>query len=643
MKSKITIILILYIINFSFQNQIFTTNNTNTTKNKTQEKKCECNYEKIHNTSNSKEAICTYVSECCKGEYFNILSLNYCYINKSIISLIIVISILLLCFYFLSSTGNEYLANALGIISEKMQISQNLAGVTFLALGNQAPDVAVAFVAGEGSADGLAISFSSLLGSGSIVISLVLSSVIILGNGVSTSKGNYLRDLGFYLGSLIIIIIFVMTIIIHLWMAICIFGIYIIYVVICIIMDVKGKKNEEENINNNKNNSINKEFEVKLINERTESVDLITSLLDDDINKINSINSDSITEKETEENVSNENKENEDKNDENRKTRLSLGSFNLYDHIDKSYYKKKKVDFEGTRISVKYNQYSDFRYSSVRNYINMHESTPLEEKTMFGRIFYYAIDLPFNFVRDVTIPAFELKKWNKTMFSVIPFGLSIFITLAFQLYELYSKHPYIMLIYYLCIFILCFIFYSITYRGKLPKWEWLLLAFAFIISIIWIWAVTNILVNMVEAIQMLLPIQIPQVFLTMTILALGNSLPDFIVNCSLASNNYAEMAMAGSIGAPVFGLTFGFGISLLKRIILNGKGLELNLRDPKDTQTQYIIFSACSNIILTVVFLLFIGFIQNFKLKKFVGYIGYVIYSCYFIALIYLSFIYKNK
>ena len=640
MKSKITIILILSIINFSFQNQIFTTNNTNTTKNKTQEKKCECNYEKIHNTSNSKEAICTYVSECCKGEYFNILSLNYCYINISIISLIIVISILLLCFYFLSSTGNDYLANALGIISEKMQISQNLAGVTFLALGNQAPDVAVAFVAGEGSADGLAISFSSLLGSGSIVISLVLSSVIILGNGVSTSKGNYLRDLGFYLGSLIIIIIFGMTRIIHLWMAICIFGIYIIYVVICIIMDVKGKKNEEENI---QNNSTNKEYEVKLINERSESVDLITSLLDDDINKINSINSDSITEKETEENVSNENKENDDKNDENRKTRLSLGSFNLYDHIDKSYYKKKKVDFEGTRISVKYNQYSDFRYSSVRNYINTYESTSLEEKTIFGKIFYYGIDLPFNFVRDVTIPAFELKKWNKKMFSAIPFGLSIFITIAFQLYELYIKHPFIMLIYYLCVFILCIIFYSISYRGKLPKWEWLLLAFAFIISIIWIWAVTNILVNMVEAIQMLLPVQIPQVFLTMTILALGNSLPDFIVNCSLASNNYAEMALAGSIGAPVFGLTFGFGISLLKRIILNGKGLELNLRDPKDTQTQYIIFSACSNIILTVVFLLVIGFIQNFKLKKFVGFIGYFIYTCYFVVLIYFSFIYKNK
>ena len=598
-----------------------------------EEKKCECEYEKIHNTSNSKSITCEYVRKCCNGEYFNILSLNYCYINFTPVTLPIVILILLICFYFLSSTGNEYLANSLGIISEKMKISQNLAGVTFLALGNQAPDVAVAFVAGEGSEGGVAISFSSLLGSGSIVISLVLSTVIILGNGVSTSKGNYLRDLLFYLGSLIIILIFGMTRIIRLWMAICIFGIYIVYVIICIFMDVEGKKNEEEN---NISEVVNKDFQVKLFNERSQSIDLITSLISEEPNIDNIKNS---FESETPNKVG----INDNENEENRESTTSKSGFDLYEHVDKGYFAKKNVEPEGRRSSIRVNQYSDFRFSAIRNYIKMHDSTPFEEKSQFGKIFFYIIDLPFNFIRDVTIPAFELKKWNKKMFSAIPFGLSIFFTVAFKLYFLYAKYPLAIAIYYICILILCLIFYSISYKGKLPKWEWLLLAFAFLISIIWIWAVTNILVNMVEAIQMLLPIEIPEVFLTMTILALGNSLPDFIVNCSLASNNYAEMALAGSIGAPVFGLTFGFGVSLLKRIILNGgKGLELNLRDPKDTQTQYIIFSACSNIILTVIFFIIIGFIQQFKLKKFVGYIGYSIYTCYFIALIYFSFIYKK-
>ena len=600
---------------------------SNGTSNETKEgKKCECEYEKIHNTSNSKSITCEYVRKCCNGEYFNILSLNYCYINFTPVTLPIVILILLICFYFLSSTGNEYLANSLGIISEKMKISQNLAGVTFLALGNQAPDVAVAFVAGEGSEGGVAISFSSLLGSGSIVISLVLSTVIILGNGVSTSKGNYLRDLLFYLGSLIIILIFGMTRIIRLWMAICIFGIYIVYVIICIFMDVEGKKNEEEN---NISEVVNKDFQVKLFNERSQSIDLITSLISEEPN-IDNIKSNLVG-------------INDNENEENRESITSKGGFDLYEHVDKGYFAKKNIEPEGRRSSIRFNQYSDFRFSAIRNYIKMHDSTPFEEKSQFGKIFFYIIDLPFNFIRDITIPAFELKKWNKKMFSAIPFGLSIFFTVAFKLYFLYAKYPLAIAIYYICILILCLIFYSISYKGKLPKWEWLLLAFAFLISIIWIWAVTNILVNMVEAIQMLLPIEIPEVFLTMTILALGNSLPDFIVNCSLASNNYAEMALAGSIGAPVFGLTFGFGVSLLKRIILNGgKGLELNLRDPKDTQTQYIIFSACSNIILTVIFFIIIGFIQQFKLKKFVGYIGYSIYTCYFIALIYFSFIYKK-
>ena len=607
---------------------------SNGTSNETKEgKKCECEYEKIHNTSNSKSITCEYVRKCCNGEYFNILSLNYCYINFTPVTLPIVILILLICFYFLSSTGNDYLANSLGIISEKMKISQNLAGVTFLALGNQAPDVAVAFVAGEGSEGGVAISFSSLLGSGSIVISLVLSTVIILGNGVSTSKGNYLRDLLFYLGSLIIILIFGMTRIIRLWMAICIFGIYIVYVIICIFMDVEGKKNEEEN---NISEVVNKDFQVKLFNERSQSIDLITSLISEEPNIDNIKNS---FENETPNKVG----INDNENEENRESTTSKSGFDLYEHVDKGYFAKKNVEPEGRRSSIRFNQYSDFRFSAIRNYIKMHDSTPFEEKSQFGKIFFYIIDLPFNFIRDVTIPAFELKKWNKKMFSAIPFGLSIFFTVAFKLYFLYAKYPLAIAIYYICILILCLIFYSISYKGKLPKWEWLLLAFAFLISIIWIWAVTNILVNMVEAIQMLLPIEIPEVFLTMTILALGNSLPDFIVNCSLASNNYAEMALAGSIGAPVFGLTFGFGVSLLKRIILNGgKGLELNLRDPKDTQTQYIIFSACSNIILTVIFFIIIGFIQQFKLKKFDGYIGYTIYTCYFIALIYFSFIYKK-
>jgi Ca2+/Na+ antiporter len=268
------------------------------------------------------------------------------------------------------------------------------------------------------------------------------------------------------------------------------------------------------------------------------------------------------------------------------------------------------------------------------------------KRGLFGKIIYFLIDIPFDLLRDISIPPFELKKWNKFKFSILPLGLSLFLTVSFELYDLYINYPIIVIIYYIFILVICILFYVNSYRGKLPNCTWGLLSTAFIMSIIWIWTVTNILMDMIQAIQMLIPIQLPEVFLTMTVLALGNSLPDFIVNCSLAKNGYGEMALSGCIGAPVFGLTFGFGISLLKRIlVLNdiSEGLELNLWNTNDIQSQRIIFAAFCNILCTIFILLVFGYKLKFKLKKIVGYICYFIYTCYFVALVYFSFFNQNS
>lgn len=77
---------------------------------------------------------CTFVRENCEFQYFNLLAFNYCYINNfTPVTYLIIIIIILLCFYFLSTTGNDHLAPALSIMSEKLGLSQNLAGLTLLA------------------------------------------------------------------------------------------------------------------------------------------------------------------------------------------------------------------------------------------------------------------------------------------------------------------------------------------------------------------------------------------------------------------------------------------------------------------------------------------------------------------------------
>jgi len=54
-------------------------------------------------------------------------------------------------FYLLGTTADGYLAPSLEQISKKLKISEQLAGVTFLALANGAPDVIGAIVAGNSS------------------------------------------------------------------------------------------------------------------------------------------------------------------------------------------------------------------------------------------------------------------------------------------------------------------------------------------------------------------------------------------------------------------------------------------------------------------------------------------------------------
>lgn len=59
-----------------------------------------------------------------------------------------------------------------------MKISQNLAGVTFLAFGNGAPDVISSIVASQSLANGIEFSVGSLCGAGIFVTSFVLATVV---------------------------------------------------------------------------------------------------------------------------------------------------------------------------------------------------------------------------------------------------------------------------------------------------------------------------------------------------------------------------------------------------------------------------------------------------------------------------------
>ena len=172
--------------------------------NETKEHK-HCTWELFQNMPENLTK-CEHARINCEGKYFNILALHFCYIKTSFISLPLLFIIMLLCFYFAATTGHYYLAKVLSLIATKLHFSQNLAGLTLIALGNMACDVIVAILAGAES--GVKTSFCSLLGGGNLILGMIMSTVIFLSKGVKVVGINFVRDLITYLIGLSVVVFY---------------------------------------------------------------------------------------------------------------------------------------------------------------------------------------------------------------------------------------------------------------------------------------------------------------------------------------------------------------------------------------------------------------------------------------------------
>ena len=643
----------------------------------------------------------TNLCDCLKNftddvEYFSLYYFNHCILdNKPWLAWPILVIILLLSFYFISTTGNDYLAETLGIISEKLKLSQNLAGLTLLAFGNTAPDVIVAIVSGEDADQGLTYSLSSILGGGSMVFGFVLSVVIFLGKEVKITGFTFIRDLLTYL----IVVTFVLVIGLtykkmNLFIALAIFGFYILYVVICVIMESKTKERSLSSgdispmgVNEDDNNSSDSDEDEK--DDKKEKFKL--EFFDDNekITNENNENNENKKKDEIKENNADNKKDNEnkdkEKNDNNSNKEIDENSiktindnlirengkrvkgfraidmlkeqegkkkkFNLTDIIDATYYGKVYTEnekaYKGIYSEMVKKNYNKYNYALMRYYY-LTKSSKWSEKSLFEKILYVCVDYIFDLARNLSIPPFENKRYNKTLFICLPVTIPLFITLFFpkNLIPLYKTSPYywFVLAYYIIAIGIGVILKFTTYRTNLPKCEWLLLISSLIMSMLWVMVASNILIQMIDDAKLLLPFEINESFLAMTILAVGNSIPDFIVNCSLAKQGYAEMALSGCVGAPIFGMSVGFGLALIIRFLKAKditKSEDFNLLN--STIRSQVVLCSMTGIILNLVQNMLVGFIKQFKMKRNNSFIGFTIFFLYIMGITIISFLKRDE
>ncbi|XP_046886257.1 sodium/potassium/calcium exchanger 3 isoform X1 [Hypomesus transpacificus] len=182
---------------------------------------------------------------------------------------------------------------------------------------------------------------------------------------------------------------------------------------------------------------------------------------------------------------------------------------------------------------------------------------------------------------------------------------------------------------------LCLLLYFTVPNCASPRWErWFMVSF--IASTLWIAGFSYIMVWMVTVIGFTLGI--PDVIMGITFLAAGTSVPDCMASLIVARQGLGDMAVSNSIGSNVFDILIGLGLPwALQTLAVNyGSYIKLN--------SKGLIFSV--GLLLASVFLTVLGVhLNKWVLNRRLGLACLLMYSvflCFSILIEYNIFIFVN-
>lgn len=193
---------------------------------------------------------CAFVKANCNTPEHNLgvgnyLQLYYCS-GKQAFTLSGLIFGMLICFGSLGLTASEYLCPNLYTISKLLKLSDNLAGLTLLAVGNGAADVVSTYNAlGVGSA-GLAI--SELVGAALFILTVVVGSISIV-SPFKVPEFHFYRDVAFYLLISFVIVFSLASGELTYYYSIILFGLYVVYVVVAIYSHLWLRERTSQRLN----------------------------------------------------------------------------------------------------------------------------------------------------------------------------------------------------------------------------------------------------------------------------------------------------------------------------------------------------------------------------------------------------------
>ncbi|XP_012946734.1 mitochondrial sodium/calcium exchanger protein [Aplysia californica] len=459
---------------------------------------------------------CAFVrntSSCDIDEGFiNYTAFLYCTLDNLVIEVACLILFIWWFFLFtgLAVTADDFFCPSLAVISQSLKLSHNVAGVTFLAFGNGAPDIFSAIAAiGNAKAGDAGLAIGALFGAGVFVTAVVAGSIAIICPFTSMERP-FLRDVIFYLAATFWAWYVMWDKKITQVEAAGFIGLYVVYVIVVILGRAINQRLKKIRTGSQMGRLLEESLTSSEV-ERDESQPLMSS--------INRRVSPSV----------------QIEQDPGESNVESIGDRGLWraflDDVN-------PIDVEGWR-----------------------------EKRIFGKVFE-CFKCPLMLVLNFTVPVVgehnesepnDPRNWNRLLNSLQVFTGPVFACFATKLglNWIGGVFPVYALVMVVCAILAALVFFT-SKTDERPPYHTAFAYLGFVVAVVWIYSIANEIVNILQAFGIVFDLS--DAILGLTLLAWGNSIGDLVADMSLARQGYPRMGISACFGGPLFNLLIGLGV-----------------------------------------------------------------------------------
>lgn len=474
------------------------------------------------------------------------MSLYYCTLsNAQPLALMVLLAWMVFLFSALGIVAGDFLAVNLGSIAQYLNISDALAGVTFLALGNGAPDIFSTIAAMKESSNNLAL--GELMGAAAFITGVVAGTMALM-KPFKIDKVSFLRDALFLLATVSFLHYVLYDGYLRMWHCVLLLAVYVTYISVvlawhwwCNHRTDGSTKASETTYPPDQQGSITTSEYAPLLSQSESQRPVSTSYgqtLDD----------------------------HQPLSQRSRRESSASASHLLKSRLDPMLGTLRSAC---DSIPVPQVVYSMKRWIMLPARIALQLTVPcVKEKQSVNDPIGENVDVDESDSRDS-----DEKLWDRWLTIVHCFTSPQMIT-CFVLKQ-FSWSASEMLVPSLiclgCSVILALLVLTTASSTKKPGWYKILCLPGFLVSIVWISSLADEMVAILGLIGLVR--NISNAIMGITVFAIGNSIDDWAANFSVARRGHPLMAFGACFGGPLLNILIGISISGIQSI-LGSRGSE---------------------------------------------------------------------